>query len=343
MRFVLTGSAEEKNLGGYIKLGGEKIHSVHWDRHWLELFQAHLDSHRYAERTVKLYRQCLLTFFEWGESRGIAGLSDVTRSRVEEYQRHLFNLERKGKHLKAETQGGYLTAVKAFFRFLCQQNILLSDPAADVAPPKRKRGLPQGIMTAKEVANVLRQPDVATPLGLRDRAMLELLYSSGLRSEELRNLVALDLDFAALTVWVKHGKGGKSRWVPMGEVAAFYLQRYLEESRPKLVSQTGVDLLFVSRYGNPMPATHLVSLVKRYAKQAGLKKNITPHSFRHTCATHMLKGKADLRHIQQMLGHASVESTEIYTHVEISDLKKVHHRCHPREKRWNPDAGKPLV
>jgi integrase/recombinase XerD len=189
-------------------------------------------------------------------------------------------------------------------------------------------------MTLREVERMLAVPDVETPLGLRNRAILELLYSSGLRSSEARNLTLYDVNTGQGEALVREGKGGKDRVVPVGEVAAKYIELYVKEARPKILKgYEDSGYLFLGGRGGKMGATTLnETIVKRYVREAGIKKPVTTHGMRHTCATHLLKGRANIRHIQALLGHRSLESTQIYTRVEVGDLKRELRRCHPRER-----------
>jgi integrase/recombinase XerD len=187
------------------------------------------------------------------------------------------------------------------------------------------------VLTKKEVARLLGKPDSSTVFGMRDRAILELLYSSGIRVSELTGLALEDLDLRGGELRVL-GKGNKERLVPIGEVACDYLGVYLKASRPALAPPRE-RTLFVTARGKRFQATNLVAIVREYGRRAGIHKRVTPHALRHTCATHLLKGKADIRQIQRILGHASIATTQRYTKVEITDLKEVLRRCHPRERK----------
>jgi integrase/recombinase XerD len=198
--------------------------------------------------------------------------------------------------------------------------------------PRRPDSIPRNILNKKEISTLLSAPNLETPLGIRDRAIFELLYSSGIRAGELRNLTLDDLDINHGELRINRGKGAKDRIVPLGEVASDYLEFYLKEARPKL-APSAQTALFVTKSGRKLGKTDLSDLTERYRARAGMKKYFTPHSLRHTCATHLLKGKADIRQIQEILGHASIANTQIYTRVEVTDLKKVLKNCHPRERR----------
>jgi integrase/recombinase XerD len=271
-------------------------------------------------------------FFTFLAERGIAKISQAGRDEVKEYQNFLFYLRRGDKGLSPVTQSLRLCAVKCLFKFLVKENYLVYDPSADIELPKTRKRLPRDILSTREISRLLSAPDSHTPMGIRDRAILELFYSTGIRNTELRNLKMAEVDMRRGEIRITSGKGGKSRVVPIGEVAAYYLSLYLERSRPQLVKESDEERLFVSVRGRRLFRKDLTSLVHKYAIKAGIKKNITCHTLRHTCATHMLKGRADLRYIQELLGHGDLSTTQIYTRVELSDLKRVHAQCHPRNR-----------
>jgi integrase/recombinase XerD len=187
-------------------------------------------------------------------------------------------------------------------------------------------------LSVKEAQALMVAPDSNTPTGTRDRAILELLYSTGMRNTELRCLKLSDVDSRRGEVRISFGKGRKTRIVPIGEVAAHFLALYLDNARSHLVRRVDEELLFVSWRGRKLSKGSLTEVVHRYAVKAKIAKKVTCHTLRHSCATHMLRGKADLRYIQEMLGHGSLSTTQIYTKVELSDLKRVHRECHPRNR-----------
>jgi len=303
-----------------------------WDL-WRDRFVAYMRRKDYSLRTLKDYSLTLRFFFLFLADLGIDRLSNVTKEVVHEYQTHLFYYERKGKRLSFSSQATRLIVLRTFFRFLVREEYLPYDPTSDIELPRRKKNLPRGIMSVKEVFRILDAAEGEKPLTLRDRAILEVLYSTGIRNTELRCLSLFDVDLSERQLRIRDGKGRKERLLPLGEVAAHHVSRYLKDGRPHFVTDPSCTLLFVSIHGRQINSSNLVWIVKKYLKKARIDKYITPHCFRHTCASHLLKGKADLRHIQEMLGHASVHTTQIYTKVELSDLKEVHGRCHPREKK----------
>jgi len=260
-------------------------------------------------------------------------LSQLSYGDLSAYQTWLYYTETRkgeGKPLSLNTQAMRLSAVKGFFRWLFKEGILFHDPAASLAQPKQRDSLPRTILTDKQTLSLLNAPHVKTPLGLRDRAILELLYATGIRNEELRSLKLQDVEREAAQARIT-GKGSKDRVVPIGRIALNWLSLYLQDARPKLVRLPDTGLLFLSKRGRKITGLNLGDLVRRYAKKAGLPDTITPHALRHTCATHLLRAGADIRHIQALLGHSELSTTQVYTRVEIGDLKKVHRLYHPRE------------
>jgi integrase/recombinase XerD len=292
----------------------------------------------YSENTRRVYGRELLRFLVWLAQAhpSVRKPEDVEKGMIAEYQMALYRAKtkrrKKIKRLSVKTQFLRIGVVVWFFRRLVETERLLVDPSAAIVLPRIPQRLPHGTLSARQANKLLSSCNLKTHLGLRDRAVLETLYCSGLRATECRKLAEGDIDFAEGWITVRHGKGGKERIVPLGKGAAYYLSEYLQKSRPALLGEKTHDFVFVTRYGAPLSYDALNMLVARAARTAGLRPGLTPHGLRHTCATVMLKGGADIRHIQELLGHSSLTSTQIYTKVEISDLKKVHARCHPREK-----------
>lgn len=295
----------------------------------------------WSKRTIPSYEQNLRIFFDWLDTEtGIRSLAEITPELMGSYQVALLSTEtRRGGHLASSTQHTRLTVLKSFFRYLVRDGKLLTNPAAGLQLPKKRHHLPQAHLTAKEAIRLIEGMETKTPVGLRNRAIVEVFYATGIRNAELRSLALSDFDPAGETLTVRAGKGGKDRVVPLGPIAAAVVADYIAESRPKLLKgrswrrkPKGVTHLFVSQWGFPLHAPPVIAIVKKAALKAGIKKPIAPHRLRHACATHMLKGGADIRHIQKLLGHASLQTTQVYTHVEISDLKAVHRRFHPREQ-----------
>jgi len=292
-------------------------------------FQEHMRAKDYSNRTIKDYGIQLKFFLKYLITREIRRINDIDKEITGSYQLSLVSQE---KPLSLETQYSRLVSLKSFFKYLACTNQILYDPSTDIELPKRKKNLPKDIMTKKEIMRILNQPDPDTALGLRDKAILELLYSTGIRNQELRQLTVYDIDTTNNYARINQGKGKKDRVVPLGEIAANYIEEYIRYARPKLLKEQQANILFITRSGKAIDHSSLIRKIKKYAKYAKINKHITPHSFRHTCATHLLKNNAALRHIQELLGHKSIETTQIYTQVEISDLKRAHKKYHPRER-----------
>ncbi|MCU0576326.1 MAG: site-specific tyrosine recombinase XerD [Desulfobacterota bacterium] len=247
---------------------------------------------------------------------------DVSGIVLEGYSSHC-----RTRKLKASSIGRRLSTVRQFYRFLIEEEIIATDPTRDLASPKRGSYLPE-VLSRDEVERLMASPDPGSPLGIRDRAMLEVLYATGLRVSEL---IGLKLHHLNLHVGylVCRGKGDKERVVPMGESARRRLEEYLQDARPYLVGKP-TDILFCSRRGGGMTRQNFWYAIRRYAAAAGILKPISPHMLRHSFATHLLMGGADLRSVQMMLGHADISTTQIYTHLSSGRLKEIHDRYHPR-------------
>jgi integrase/recombinase XerD len=289
---------------------------------------------QYTEATVNSRADTLKGFADWCEERSLSRPAEVTRPLLERYQRWLFLYRQaSGRPLSAGTQHGRLQTLKGYFRWLVKQGrFLVANPAADLELPRRGRHLPQHVLAPAEVEMVLALPDVATPEGLRDRAMLEVLYSTGLRRMELLQLNVFSVSEAQGTVSVRQGKGRKDRVVPIGERALAWLRRYLEEARPKLLLGDDEGVLFLSETGMAINPSRLTAVVGRYVRASGVAPRGACHLFRHVVATAMLENGADIRFVQEMLGHAHLATTEVYTHVSIAKLKQIHQATHPAAK-----------
>ena len=240
--------------------------------------------------------------------------------------KHLIAMRDAG--LSARSRARHLVSIRGFYRYLVQEKIIDSDPARLIDLPKSGLKLPD-VLTVSDIDLLLRAPDTEKPAGLRDAAMLELLYAAGLRVSELVHLKLHDINLEAGYVRV-FGKGSRERVVPIGRHALNRIDRYLEKARPLLLKNLSSEYLFVARAGKPMTRQGFWKLLKRYAVRTSLNKKITPHSLRHSFASHLLEGGADLRAVQVMLGHVDISTTQIYTHVAREQLKQMHKKYHPR-------------
>jgi len=273
------------------------------------------------ENTLAAYAGDLEDYATFLDGRGVTELG-VDGAVLEDYASHC-----RSRKLKTTSISRRLSTIRQFYRFLIEEEAIASDPTRDLASPKRGSYLPE-ILSREEVERLIASPDPGTPVGVRDRAMLEVLYATGLRVSEL---TGLKLHHVNLHVGylVCRGKGDKERVVPMGESARHRLKEYLEDARPYLVKKP-TDVLFCSRRGGAMTRQNFWHAIRRYAAAAGVHKRISPHMLRHSFATHLLMGGADLRSVQMMLGHADISTTQIYTHVSAGRLKEIHERYHPR-------------
>jgi len=289
-------------------------------------------THDYAPGTIEKRKWYLEAFAAWCAERGLARAQEVSRTSLEGYQRHVGNRrnQRTGERLGASSRFRYLISVKLWFDWLAKQNQLLFNPAAGLELPRREaRRLPSQVLSASEADQIMNQVDTDRPAGIRDRAILEVLYSTGLRRAEVARLKLDQLDLEQRTVFVLQGKGRKDRFVPIGKRAVRWLERYIEQVRAELVADPNEQAIFLNRWGEPLSTGHLTQMAGRYVRAAGLGKRGACHLFRHTMATLMLENGADVRFIQQMLGHENLSTTQIYTRVSIRKLREVHAATHP--------------
>lgn len=274
-----------------------------------------------SDNTVSAYRHDLVQFSSGLKDKPPAS---VTRNDILE---HLMKL--RDDNLAPSSVGRKLVAIKVFFRFLVGQGILRDDPSGIIESPRLMKGLPE-VLDVEEVTRLLKAcPGTGGKKGLRDRALLELLYASGLRVSEAAGLKISELNAEAGFLRCV-GKGGKERVVPVGKHALQWIQRYMKEARPAFNPKPDTKQIFLNRFGGPLSRISVWTFIKHYAKVAGIKKTIKPHTLRHSFATHLLEAGADLRVVQELLGHASIATTQIYTHVDRARLKAIHAKFHPR-------------
>jgi integrase/recombinase XerD len=289
---------------------------------------------RYSERTVEHYLADVRFLLGWLDERGVA-LVDVRSADLETYQAHLSALRKKdGRPYAVGSQQARLVATKNFFRFLYRRGDLVHDPAAAIELGRAEDRLPRVVLTEDESRRLVSAPKGETPLVLRDRAILETLYATGIRVSELAALTMYDVDTKDRLLRIVMGKGKKDRNVPLTRPAARAIEEYLAKGREALASAArrseGARLLFLAEKGGRLQRWVVGKIIARWARKAGIRKHVTCHTFRHSVATQLLRGGADIRHIQALLGHASLKATERYTRVEIGDLKRVVERAHPR-------------
>jgi integrase/recombinase XerD len=282
-----------------------------------------------AEQTAVIRRFAVRLFVQWCRSQGVDRPQAIDRAFLERYQSHLFHYRRAdGRPLALTTQVARLNPIKAFCKWLARTGQLPFNPAADLLIPRIPRRLPGRVPTVAEVESILSVPATVTLSGARDRTILEVLYATGIRRMELVGLRIRDISFDQNTLIIR-GKGNRDRIVPVGKRAAAWLKHYISEVRPALLGPKPDDRLFLTDYGEPFQKNRLGDLVKRFIMNAHVAAPGACHLFRHACATHMLENGADIRYIQALLGHADLSTTQIYTHVSITQLKKVHLATHP--------------
>jgi integrase/recombinase XerD len=306
---------------------------------WVSLYLRHLEVRNYSPQTISSTEWRLKPFLAFLESKGIKDPNSITVEIVRNYQTYLFYyINAKGKQNSVGYRNIQLLYVKYYLRYLYAEKAIKEDPGENVELARAPKRLPRYILTETEVQRFLDSPDKTTVLGYRDKTILEILYSNGIRRSELLNLKLQDIDLSEEVIRINSGKGGKDRIVPIGKIACQCLKRYLTQIRPYMVRDSTNEYVFLSREGNRVSKSMLGLRIKRYAKEAGIEKNVTPHTLRATCATHCIQGKNQReqmhpRYVMELLGHASLEALNPYLSVSIVDLKEAHRRCHPREKK----------
>src|SRR3990172_1576125 len=301
-----------------------------------------LEAKHYAATTVRSRRRDLIHFARWCGVRGLEGPCELTLPVLERYRHTLFHTRKtNGQPLGWGAQTQKLLAVKQFLRWATRMHVIGCDVGAALGLPRRPQHLPRGVLSVSEVERVLAAPDLADPMGLRDRAILETLYSTGMRRLELIHLALPDVDAERGVVYIREGKGKKDRVVPIGERALDWLQRYRDEVRPLHALEPDPRTVFLTRRGQPLATNRLTELVHRYVSRAGIQKTGSCHLFLHTIATLMLENGADVRYLQALLGHAQLSTTELYTRVSITQLKAVHQRTHPAPTTPHPPPPHP--
>jgi len=297
---------------------------------WRDAYLESLAVRNYSPATVSDYRASANYFLTWAAERDLTRASQVTRLILESYQRSLWrHVKPNGQRLSWNAQRDRLLMLKGWFRWLTRQNVILHNPASELELPRPEKKLPQDVLTQSQVEKLLAVPDVGDPLGVRDRTMLEIFYSTGIRRAELCHLELSDVNTERRTLHIRKGKGKKDRVVPVGARALAWVERYLREVRPRLCLDTRTQALFLTGYGGAFNLDTVSRMVADWLKQAGVPRKGGCHTLRHACATHMLEHGADIRFIQQLLGHSNLDTTAIYTEVSIRQLQEVHARCHP--------------
>ncbi|HUW56438.1 MAG TPA: site-specific tyrosine recombinase XerD [Planctomycetota bacterium] len=273
--------------------------------------------------TIMAYRRDLEAFLTFASRKGFSRLDALKPNDIVD-----FLMREKRRGLSPASVSRRLVAVRMFYRFLLAEGQIRKDVAATIESSRAWRNLPD-VLTRREVEQLLATPDLSTPLGIRNAAILELMYACGARAQEVVDLAVEDVNLEYAYVRLT-GKGGKERVLPLGRAAAGRVAQYAEEVRPDLVRGRDRAALFLSRTGRKLNRERIWQIIRKLALKSGVAKNVHPHTLRHSFATHLLEGGADLRYVQEMLGHASIDTTQIYTHVDASRLRSIHRKYHPR-------------
>ncbi len=290
-----------------------------------------LEIRNYSGRTRQTRAGYLQILTRYLETEGITGPAAVTSQALASFQHWLFHEPtHRGAIRSIPGQNQVLVAVKGLFGFLCREGYLARDPAAGLHYAREPQTLPRNVLTPQEARRIIEAPDTATVLGYRDRTLLEVLYATGIRKAELLALTVDSVNLEEGLLHITHGKGARDRVVPLSAIAVSFLETYIKGIRPGLLRGSSAKALFISQQARPLGRNTLDYLVAKYARLARVKKRVTPHVWRHTCATHLLKNRANLRHVQEILGHKSLVTTERYLRLTITDLKEAHHKFHPR-------------
>jgi len=291
-------------------------------------FRAWLKMKNYRPRSVSTYTILLSPFWAWLAQEGITDLRTISRAILERYAVHV-----QSQPVSRSTQAVRIRAVKRLFGCLVENNYLLVDPAVGLRDPSSGQRLPKPVLTQAEIKRLLAQPNTSLKHGIRDRALLELLYSTGLRIGEAVALTVYDVDLEAGLLSVRSGKGGKARVVPLGHEATRWLREYLEKIRPRQNRLAPQERsLFLTQQGGAFIRHTIEVIIRRYARAAKINKQVTCHTLRHTCATHLLEAGADLVAIKELLGHRDLRTTQLYTRVRPVEVKAMHQATHPREQ-----------
>lgn len=304
-------------------------------------YRQHLELLNYSPKTLTTQEVYFHRFGEFLAERKISDPRIVTAATLQDFQHWVFYQPTlRGTARTVASQNRVLSGIKNFFAFLAQEGYIGHNPAQALRLAKEPDALPKNILTPEEARRLVEAPDTHTLTGYRDRALLEVLYATGIRKAELRNLKVEDVNLEEELLRVNRGKGFKDRIVPLSAIACQFLETYLKAIRPELLKGRQTDKLFISiRDGRPIGEHGIKHLLNYYTRKLRLKKHVTCHLWRHTCATHLVKNNANLRCVQEMLGHKSLATTERYLRLTITDLKEAHRKFHPREQQQRRKAA----
>lgn len=304
-----------------------RMHEDNWRmsmEQQIEGYLAYLSVERgLAQNTLDAYGRDLRAYARFLQKHNLTSFQDTEKEAVRAYLEQLHNLGRASSTISRN-----LAAIKSFYQFLVEENVIDKDPTVHLESPKVDKRLPR-VLNLSEVEALLNQPSLENAPGMRDKAMLEVIYATGIRVSELVSLDVTDINLEAGYLRCL-GKGDKERIVPLGSVAIRFLELYLQAARPEMVKRSGETALFVNHHGRRLTRQGFWKILKRYAQEANIDVNITPHTLRHSFATHLLENGADLRSVQEMLGHADISTTQIYTHITRNRLQEVYRKSHPR-------------
>jgi integrase/recombinase XerD len=289
-------------------------------------FKIYLETCGYARSTIATYCQYLSYFLDYLGSLAMSDLKQVNHGTIKDYQKLVIKMD-----LAEETKGMRIRPVKRLFGWLQDTNQLLIDPTEKIRETNRKNHRLPPVLTVEEIQLLLQQPNLSLRIQIRDRAIMEILYSSGIRLNELIQLTVHDVDLKEKVLYIRKGKGNRQRVVPIGKNASQYLKEYLADIRPRYAKKNQKErTLFLTDESKPITGNTVRTALFHYKKAAGISKTASPHSFRRSCATHLLQQGADIRYVQKLLGHRHVRTTQIYTRVYPIDVKKTHNRTHPQ-------------
>jgi integrase/recombinase XerD len=295
-------------------------------------FTEHLKVKNYSPQTVRPYSSQLRGFLDHLTGIGITDVRAVTKNLLQDYQASITE-EKISRGLGFSFVASRIRAVKRFFEYLEQSGHILINPAEHIKEPQKESRLPRVVLTEEEAHRILDQPNLGTAVGIRDRAVLEVLYSTGIRLEEITNLTIFDCDLQGGLLRVNKGKGSKDRVVPLGKHAVRFLKEYITNVRPShTIMNKKLTTLFVNQWGAPLSKQIIDIIVRTYAKRARIAKHVTPHTFRHTFATELVRNGADIVSVSKMMGHSDVRITQVYIRVAGIEVKNTHSESHPREK-----------
>jgi len=298
----------------------------------------HLVIKNFAEKTIANKERSLRYFIEFLAKVNITNVEEIFEKHLEEYKKERHYYENAFKRQDcAHTQNKHLITIKDFFKYLKKNSKIAYNVAENLESIKESKSLPQVVLCDKEIRTMIDKIDTCTILGYRNRTMMEVLYTTGMRNSELRNLKDFEVNLEEGIIKITQGKGRKDRIVPIGKLAVEYLGNYMKFVRQEFLKRgkdrgKGKEYLFMTTNGNKMDVVDLVGIVKSIAKDGGIEKKVTPHVIRRTCATEMIRHKANLMYVKELLGHESLESIKPYCRLNIMDLKEAHKRCHPREQ-----------